>query len=98
MDEIKILIEEVKKIIQNNKYFEDKQKITDLYNKLCSLENEKNINLVNEIDISIKALDEKYDDLFELVNMYDGIKYKLEKEIRKQEISELRMNNRKKVK
>lgn len=93
-----ILLEKVKTLINSNKYLEDKQKLMNLYSDLYSLESKLSMTLIEKIDSSIKELDQKYNDLFELVNMYDEIKYDLEKRIQKEMIEELRKNNRKKAK
>lgn len=70
----------------------------NLYSDLYSLESKLSMTLIEKIDSSIKELDQKYNDLFELVNMYDEIKYDLEKRIQREMIEELRKNNRKKAK
>ena len=93
-----ILLEKVKTLINSNKYPEDKQKLMNLYSDLYSLESKLSMTLIEKIDSSIKELDQKYNDLFELVNMYDEIKYDLEKRIQKEMIEKLRKNNRKKAK
>lgn len=98
MNKIHILLEKVKALINSNKYHEDKQKIMNLYSDLYSLESKLSMTLIEKIDSSIKELDQKYNDLFELVNMYDEIKYDLEKRIQKEMIEKLRKNNRKKAK
>ncbi len=93
-----ILFEELKILVDSNKYLEDKQKLMNLYSDLYSLESKLSITLIEKIDSSIKKLDQKYNDLFELVNMYDEIKYDLEKRIQREMVEELRKNNRKKAK
>ena len=98
MNKIHILLEEVKTLADSNRYLEDKQKLMNLYSDLCSLESKLSMVLIEKIDSSIKELDQKYNDLFELVNMYDEIKYDLEKRIQREMIEELRKNNRKKAK
>ena len=94
MNKIHILLDEVKTLVNNNKYLEDKQKLMNLYSDLYSIESKLSMTLIEKIDSSIKELDQKYNDLFELVNMYDEIKYDLEKRIQKEMIEELRKNNR----
>ena len=98
MNKIHILLEEVKTLVNSNKYLEDKQKLLNLYADLYSLESKLSMTLIEKIDSSIKELDQKYNDLDELVNMYDEIKYDLEKRIQREMIEELRKNNRKKAK
>ena len=98
MDRIHVLLEEVEKITNNIKYIEDKQKLNDLYDDLSVLESKLSIELIDKIDSNIQALDRKYDDLFELVNMFDEIKYTLEKKIKNEMVNKLRENNRRKVK
>ncbi len=94
---LELLISEVKSLINNSKYESDNLLIQKLYNDLQMFKNDNVTNdLIDEVEKSINVLNQNYDDLFELENLYDVIKYQYNNQLKKEMVSKLREENRKK--
>ena len=91
------LINLLNSIVLNDNYIEDEKTIKEIINILnIFLEDKNNItnDLLKDVDDKIKYLDRKYDDLYDLVNMYDPIKIEFEKYLHKCYVVNLRNSNR----
>ena len=96
---IKKMLDILQNIFELPKYQEDLEIITNLSNKIRDLQNNPDFITVNNLDEmykQIQYLDMKYDDVFDLVNLYDPIYIFLKKELHRKEVKKIRERNRKK--
>ena len=92
------LIDKFNDIDINEKYSDDIKMINKTINILNQmLDNESIITntLLDYIDDNIKYLDQKYDDLYDLVNIYDPIKIEYKIQLHKKYVNDLRRKNKK---
>ncbi len=95
---IKKLVNMLKDMQRHQKYQADLNEITELYIKISELKNyQRTATMIklDEIRDQIQCLDMKYDDVYDLVNLYDPIYIDLKKEIKKRNIEKIRRENRK---
>ena len=95
------IIEYLNNIVSNEDYIDDIKVINYLlfyFNDF--IVNPQNIkeDLLDYVDNKIIYLDQKYDDLYDLVNMYDPIKIECKNNLHKKYVENLRKENRKKKK
>lgn len=86
-------------ISTNEQYSEDTDVIKKTINEISNLQlgnNYINNNILELIEHNISYLDRKYDDLYDLVNLYDSVKSSYKKLIHDKYVEELRKANRKK--
>lgn len=97
MNNLDILISKIESLLINSQYDNDLELIKNLLEEIKKLKlNNFNNELLDDIDKNIQILDQKYDDLYDLVNIFDVLKYKYKKELKKQYVENLRKNNRSK--
>ena len=96
MNDLEKLIKKIELLLNDYKYKKDNELIKKLYEDLKKLNNNLSNELIDNIDNNIKLLDQKYDDLYDLVNIFDVLKYKYKKEIQKEYVDNLRKENRNK--
>lgn len=97
MNSLELLISEVESLIGKSKYEDDNLLIQKLNDDIQKLKNNNITNeLLDNIERNINILNQKYDDLFNLENLYDIIKYQYKQQLKKEMVSKLRENNRKK--
>ena len=82
-------------LLLNDNYKEDYNLIKQTTILVNSLTKKENITkeIITKINANINELNFKYIDLFELTNLYDPLKYELEKIVHDNFISELRKTN-----
>lgn len=92
------LLKLLKNISVYNKYQEDIELIKEIYNKLENLVSGHNINIddLEYIQDKINYLDQKYDDLYDLINLYLPEYIAMKKIVHNEHVQELRRQNRKK--
>lgn len=96
---IKKLTNMLKDMQEHQKYQDDLNVITELYIKIGELQNYQRTTtmiILDEIRNQIQYLDMKYDDVYDLVNLYDPIYIDCKKEIKKRNVKKIREENRKK--
>ena len=89
----------LKNLLESEKYQEENALIQETYLKVVKLYKKKDNVTSDDLDSineNIKYLDMKYDDLFDLVNLYDPIRINLKKIIQEKKIKKIREENRKK--
>ena len=92
---IKLLVL-LKKLSDDNKYQEDRELIKQIYNKLeeLKIKHSTNIDDLEYVQDKINYLDQKYNDLYDLVNLYEPEYIKIKKNIHSEYVQELRKQNR----
>ena len=96
MNDLEKLIKKIEFLLNDYKYKKDNELIKKLYKDLNEINKNLSNELIDNIDNNIKLLDQKYDDLYDLVNIFDVLKYKYKKEIQKEYVDNLRKENRNK--
>ncbi len=88
----------LKELLLNDNYKDDYSLIEETITLVNSLCKEENITeeVINKINDNINELNFKYVDLFDITNLYDPLKYELEKIIHDKYVSDLRVTNREK--
>ena len=94
---INVLLEFLQNLLNNEKYQDDWNAITSTLKLIESLKTRMpTLETLESIDNSIKDLDCKYDDTFELVNVFVPIANYYEKQIHSEYVKSLREKNRRK--
>lgn len=90
------LLKLLKKISDDNKYQADRELIKQIYNKLeqLKIKHSRNIDDLEYVRDKINYLDQKYDDLYDLVNLYEPKYIEIKKNIHSEYVQELRKQNR----
>ena len=85
-------------IVKDKHYYDDLTLIKNLIMKINQMLNDDNINdeFLEEMDKDLNYLDQKYDDLFDLINLFDPIHFELKKKNHIKYVKRLREENRKK--
>jgi hypothetical protein len=96
MNDLDKLIKKIELLLNDDKYKKDNELIKKLYKDLNEINKNLSNELIDSIDNNINLLDQKYDDLYDLVNIFDVLKYKYKKEIQKVYVDNLRKENRNK--
>ena len=96
MNDLDKLIKRIELLLNDDKYKKDNELIKKLYKDLNEINKNLSNELIDSIDNNITLLDQKYDDLYDLVNIFDVLKYKYKKEIQKVYVDNLRKENRNK--
>lgn len=100
-DNLKKLLKILSDILDESEYQQDNQIIKETYKGVNNLYKNKEIitnSDLESIDSNIKYLDRKYDNLNELLYLYDPIQVHYKNEIHKKEVEKLRMQNKLKKK
>ncbi len=99
INNIKEILKTLNTIFNDEKYDEDKDLIKKTSDKISDLlvdENQINDTTLELIKHNINYLDRKYDDLYDLTNLYDPVYISYKKQIHNKYVAELRKNNKKK--
>ena len=91
------IIKLLNSILSDFKYIDDKELIKEIktiFNKFLNDENSITSDSLNYVDDKIKYLDQKYDDLYDLINLYDPIRIKYELYLHQKHVENLRKINR----
>lgn len=85
-------------LVNDNQYDDDFTLIQDLIKRINSILNDDNItnDFLDKMDKDLNYLDQKYDDLFDLINLFDPIYVELKKKNHINYVEKLREENRKK--
>jgi len=86
-------------MLYKKEYNQDKEVIEDLKNKINDLllnEEKVTVGTLDTISNNIKYLDIKYDNLYELVNLFDPVEIEYREMIHKKYVENLRKLNRRK--
>ncbi len=85
-------------LVNDNQYDNDFALIQDLIKRINSILNDDNItnDFLDKMDKDLNYLDQKYDDLFDLINLFDPIYVELKKKNHINYVEKLREENRKK--
>ncbi len=89
----------LKNILESEKYQEENTLIKETYLNVIKLYEKKDdvtLDDLDNINENIKYLDMKYDDLFDLVNLYDPIRINFKKVIQEKNVKKIREENKKK--
>ncbi|MDD2496002.1 MAG: hypothetical protein PHE29_12515, partial [Tissierellia bacterium] len=98
-DNLKEMLKFLNIILNEQKYAEDKgliKKTSDEISDLLVDENQMNDTTLELIKHNINYLDRKYDDLYNLTNLYDPVYIGYKKQIHNKYVAELRKRNKKK--
>ena len=87
-------------LVNDNQYDNDFALIQDLIKRINIILNNDNITneFIDKINNDLNYLDQKYDDLFDLINLFDPVRFKLKKINHIKHVEKLREENRKKRK
>lgn len=86
-------------LLYKKEYKQDKVIIEDLKNKINNLllnKEKVTIDILETISDNIKYMDIKYDNLYELVNLFDPVDIEYRRMIHKENVENLRKLNRRK--
>ena len=94
------MIEILNSIKGDKQYSNDNILICDLIQRINSILNNDNItnDFLDKMDNDLNYLDQKYDDLFDLINLFDPICFELKKKNHIKYVEKLRDENRNKRK
>ena len=94
------MIEILNSIKGDKQYSNDNILICDLIQRINSILNNDNItnDFLDKMDYDLNYLDQKYDDLFDLINLFDPICFELKKKNHIKYVEKLRDENRNKRK
>lgn len=92
------MLDILKHLVNDNQYDDDFTLIQDLIKQINSILNDDNItnDFLDKMDKDLNYLDQKYDDLFDLINLFDPIYVELKKKNHINYVEKLREENRKK--
>ena len=87
-------------LVNDNQYDNDFALIQDLIKRINIILNNDNITneFIDKINNDLNYLDQKYDDLFDLINLFDPVRFELKKINHIKHVEKLREENRKKRK
>ena len=90
----------LKSLENDNKYDNDFTLIQDLIKRINIVLNNDNItnDFIDKMDNDLNYLDQKYDDLFDLINLFNPIYVELKRKNHIKYVEKLREENRKKRK
>ena len=94
------MIDILKSLENDNQYDNDFALIQDLIKRINIILNNDNITneFIDKINNDLNYLDQKYDDLFDLINLFDPVRFELKKINHIKYVEKLREENRKKRK
>lgn len=94
------MLDILKSLENDNQYDDDFTLIQDLIKRINSILSDDNItnDFLDKMDNDLNYLDQKYDDLFDLINLFDPICFELKKKNHIKYVEGLREENRKKRK
>ena len=94
------MLDILKSLENDTQYDDDFTLIQDLIKRINEILNDDNItnDFIDKMDNDLNYLDQKYDDLFDLINLFDPICFELKKKNHIKYVEKLREENRKKRK
>ena len=92
------MLEILKSLGNDNQYDDDLTLIQDLIERINIILNNDNItdDFIDQMNNDLNYLDQKYDDLFDLINLFDPIFVELKRKNHIKYVERLREENRKK--
>ena len=94
------MLDILKSLESDNQYDNDFTLIQELIKRINSILSDDNItnDFIDKMDNDLNYLDQKYDDLFDLINLFDPIYVELKRRNHTKYVEKLREENRKKEK
>ena len=94
------MLDILKNLENDTQYDDDFTLIQDLIKRINSILSDDNItnDFLDKMDNDLNYLDQKYDDLFDLINLFDPICFELKKKNHIKYVEKLREENRNKRK
>ncbi len=94
------MLDILKSLENDTQYDDDFTLIQDLIKRINGILNDDNItnDFIDKMDNDLNYLDQKYDDLFDLINLFDPIYVELKRRYHTKYVEKLREENRKKRK
>ena len=94
------MLDILKSLENDNQYDDDFTLIQDLIKRINSILSDDNItnDFIDKMDNDLNYLDQKYDDLFDLINLFDPIYVELKMRNHTKYVEKLREENRKRRK
>ena len=94
------MLDILKGLESDNQYDDDFTLIQDLIKPINSILSDDNItnDFIDKMDNDLNYLDQKYDDLFDLINLFDPIYVELKRRNHTKYVEKLREENRKRRK
>ena len=85
-------------LVNDNQYDNDFALIQDLIKRINIILNNDNItnDFIDKMDNDLNYLDQKYDDIFDLINLFDPVSFELKIKNHIKYVGKLREENRKK--
>lgn len=90
------ILNSLKNILNNQKYLEDKNLIQDTMLLLEQLPSQITLINLEKIKNNLNELDRKYDDVYDLINLYDIVYFPFKQRLHQEYVRQLREQNRKK--
>lgn len=90
------ILNSLKNILNNQKYLEDKNLIQDTILLLEQLPSQITLINLEKIKNNLNELDRKYDDVYDLINLYDIVYFPFKQRLHQEYVHQLREQNRKK--
>lgn len=90
------ILNSLKNILNNQRYLEDKNLIQDTILLLEQLPSQITLINLEKIKNNLNELDRKYDDVYDLINLYDIVYFPFKQRLHQEHVCQLREQNRKK--
>ena len=90
------ILNSLKNILNNQRYLEDKNLIQDTILLLEQLPSQITLINLEKIKNTLNELDRKYDDVYDLINLYDIVYFPFKQRLHQEYVRQLREQNRKK--
>lgn len=96
-DSLNKMLDILQTLTNDKTYYDDFTLIQDLIKRINSILNDDNItnDFLDKMDKDLNYLDQKYDDLFDLINLFDPICFELKRKNHIKYVERLREENRK---
>ncbi len=90
------ILNSLKNILNNKRYLEDKNLIQDTILLLEQLPSQITLINLEKIKNNLNELDRKYDNVYDLINLYDIVYFPFKQRLHQEYVRQLREQNRKK--
>ena len=90
------ILNSLKNILNNQRYLEDKNLIQDTILLLEQLPSQITLINLEKIKNNLNELDRKYDNVYDLINLYDIVYFPFKQRLHQEHVCQLREQNRKK--
>lgn len=90
------ILNSLKNILNNQRYLEDKNLIQDTILLLEQLPSQITLINLEKIKNNLNELNRKYDDVYDLINLYDIVYFPFKQRLHQEHVCQLREQNRKK--